>query len=384
MPLTACAGLLPSRATLASWTSRRYPRASYEIRDLALPGNMGFRGGLGRTRYQKRTSDRRICDEVSASATRGDESYQDVLWGQDSTNILRTALMKAQALESFRSLAADIRDKEPVDLLQASLLLAKHRYPMLNAGQYESVLDEWAREIDKQLEGTNRYPLVVLKAISRYLFVELGFRGNSSDYYSPDNSCLNIVIEKREGIPITLSLVYMEVARRLGINMHGVNMPSHFLLRPEGDDLRVFVDTFQDGKIIFLEDAEELLGKLWGVKVQLDPKWVERNEPLPNDRFMLRMLSNLKYAYMLSRDASSLLTILDYIKAIARTVSPEDLRDEGMCYLALQRWPEAIDTLNSYIEASPEAKDVDRVNLAIEKANMMIKSSSRTRPDNTV
>merc|ERR1711976_385671 len=113
------------------------------------------------------------------------------------------------------------------DLFKAALLIARHRYPALDERKYHDQLDDWARAVEMRLEGKERYPLVVLNTISEFLSTDLGFRGNDEAYYTPDNSCINRVMETRRGIPITLSLVYMEVARRLGVGMHGVNMPSH-------------------------------------------------------------------------------------------------------------------------------------------------------------
>ena len=116
--------------------------------------------------------------------------------------------------------------------------------------------------MQKQLPS-QRYPLRMLQAINKYLYDDLGFKGNKTEYYSPRNSFLNDVIEQRTGIPVTLSLVYLEIARRIGFKMVGIGMPGHFLIRPEFEEAGIFVDAFNRGEILFEQDCRERLAQVY-------------------------------------------------------------------------------------------------------------------------
>ena len=139
-----------------------------------------------------------------------------------------------------------------------------HRRPELSRVE-DAVeeLDELAAELEKLLPPNeeDRFPLRTLKTVSRFMFEDLGFRGNEEAFYDPRNSCLDEVLARRVGIPITLSLVYMELAKRVGLPMVGVNLPSRFMIRPVVEDMEVLVDCFNRGEILFVEDVEEMLGK---------------------------------------------------------------------------------------------------------------------------
>lgn len=284
---------------------------------------------------------------------------------------LRAAMLKMRTLEAFKEVLQALEAGEEIDMWGSVMLLAKHRYPDLDEQKYVDILDEWGEAIELRLKGRERYPMVVLKTVSAFLYKELGFTGNKLDYYHPDNSCLNRVIETRTGIPITMSLVFMELARRVGLSMHGVNLPSHFLLRPDSDELAVFVDAYDDGQIIFLEDAEEMLGKSWGVDVKLDPVWIERNEALPPMRVLTRVLFNLKNVYSLNQKPAELLTIIKYIRE-ALPDNTSEVRNEGMCLFALERYVESIDALVEYLDSAPEAEDADEVRQVIREAQSLV------------
>jgi len=309
-------------------------------------------------------------------AAPSEDDWQDApgaredLWASGGSDALRLAMQKMRALEAFKGVMADIREGRPVDLWASTMLLAKHRYPDLDEQKYSGILDEWAAAIELRLAGKERYPMVVLKTVAAFMYQDLGFKGNKVDYYHADNSCLNRVLETRTGIPITMSLVFMELARRVGLSMHGVNLPSHFLLRPASDELAVFVDAYNNGQIIFLEDAEEILGKSWGVHVKLDPVWIERNEALPPGRVLSRVLFNLKNVYSLNQQPAELLSIIQYLRHAAPD-NKKEIRDEGMCLFALERYVESIDTLAGYLEAEPGAEDANQVREVIREAQKL-------------
>ena len=132
---------------------------------------------------------------------------------------------------------------EQIDLAKAALYIAQEEYLDLDPAEYLNALDTMADDLQDQLPP-QQYPLKIIQSINRYLYDDLGFTGNVADYYDPRNSFLNEVIERRIGIPITLSLVYIEVAKRVDFPMVGVGMPGHFLIRPDFPEMETFVDAF--------------------------------------------------------------------------------------------------------------------------------------------
>ena len=140
--------------------------------------------------------------------------------------------------EKLRSL---LTGDESVPLDGAALEVAQIEYPMLHPAPWLGVLDRHAQEIDLRA-GTGADGATFLQTAHEYLFEELGFRGNQQDYYSPLNSCLNHVLDTRQGIPISLSIVYMEIARRLGREVRGVSLPGHFLMLFRQDAFAVYLD----------------------------------------------------------------------------------------------------------------------------------------------
>src|SRR4028119_1078890 len=169
----------------------------------------------------------------------------------------------------------EINQPDPqIDLAKAALYIAQAEYPDLDIAEYLNALDVMAAEVEERLP-VERYPLRIIQILNKYFYDDLGFIGNTSDYYDPRNSFLNEVIDRRTGIPITLSLVYLEVARRIEFPMVGINMPGHFLIRPEFQDVGIFVDAFNRGEILFDSDCEERLAQSYGRPVQLQPSFTE-------------------------------------------------------------------------------------------------------------
>ncbi|HEY9824551.1 MAG TPA: transglutaminase-like domain-containing protein, partial [Stenomitos sp.] len=186
-----------------------------------------------------------------------------------------------------------IQQIEPFRLAEAALYIAQEEYPELDIQAYLAKLDHMAQVVKQRLPD-ERYPLRILQVINRYLFEELGFRGNTTDYYHPCNSFLNDVIDQRVGIPITLSLIYLDIAEQVSFPMAGVNFPGHFLIRPLENDMQVFVNPFHQGELLFLEDCRERLSQIYGHPVELQPSFFEAIAPR---QFLARMLSNLKHVY---------------------------------------------------------------------------------------
>jgi regulator of sirC expression with transglutaminase-like and TPR domain len=165
-----------------------------------------------------------------------------------------------------------------IDLAKAALYLALEEYPNLEPEEYLNALDTIADEVRSRLRAQN-YPLRIIQAINSYLYGELQFAGNDADYYDPRNSFLNEVIDRRTGIPISLSLVYLEVAKRIDFPMVGIGMPGHFLIRPDFEDAGIFVDAFNGGEILFPEDCQARLSQIYGQPMELQPAFLAPVSP---------------------------------------------------------------------------------------------------------
>jgi regulator of sirC expression with transglutaminase-like and TPR domain len=241
---------------------------------------------------------------------------------------------------------------EQIDLARAALYFAQEEYPDLEPEAYLEALDTIAAAVQTQLPQT-RYPLKVIQTINHHLYQELKFSGNATDYYDPRNSYLNQVIDRRKGIPITLSLVYLEVARRIDFPMVGVGMPGHFLIRPVGEDLNVFVDPFHQGEILFPEDCQERLNQLYGSPVEFQLEFLN---PVSSRQFLARMLTNLKVIYLNRGEWSKALATIERI-LILFPEAPLEQRDRGLLYYQMGRWTEATQDLENYLVNAPSAED---------------------------
>jgi regulator of sirC expression with transglutaminase-like and TPR domain len=239
-----------------------------------------------------------------------------------------------------------------VDLERAALYIALEAYPALDMEEYVAALDTMAEEIRERLPLED-YPLRTLKTINQYLYEDLGFHGNQTDYYDPRNSFLNDVIDRRTGIPITLSLVYMSLAQRIAFPMVGIGLPGHFLMRPVQDDMEIFVDAFNGGEILFVQDCEAKLKQMFGGQLEMRSEFLE---PVSHRHFLARMLTNLKAIYTSVADVEKVLSTVERI-LILFPDAPIELRDRGYIYFRMNRWPEARQDLERYLEVQPDASD---------------------------
>lgn len=250
---------------------------------------------------------------------------------------------------------------DQISLERAALYIAMEEYPELEVEAYINGLDIMAADVLEQLPS-ELYPMKVLRAINHYLFEDLGFTGNQTEYYDPRNSFLNDVIDRRTGIPITLSLVYLAIADRIGFPMIGVNMPGHFLIRPAVDEMEVFVDTFHQGEILFPQDCEELLVKVFDRRVELRPEYIES---IDNRQFLGRLLTNLKVIYINQKEFGKALQALDRILLLFPDM-PLELRDRGVIHYRLHRYNLARQDFEHYLAIAPMAEDAQLIQEILE------------------
>ena len=246
--------------------------------------------------------------------------------------------------------------EEQIDLAKAALYIAQEEYPTLDPDEYLSALDTMADEVKERLPA-QRYPLRVIQTINKYLYDDLGFSGNTDDYYDPRNSFLNDVIERRTGIPITLSLVYLEIAKRVDFPMVGIGMPGHFLIKPDFEDAGIYVDAFNRGETLFDQDCQERLSQVYQQRVELKRSFLE---PVSNRRFLARMLMNLKLIYLNSAQLDKALAVVERILLLFPG-APMELRDRGLLYYQIGELTLASQDLQTYLVRVPNAEDAGAI-----------------------
>lgn len=245
-----------------------------------------------------------------------------------------------------------------IDLAEAALLIAAEEYPRLDMAHYTSTLDQFgdgAREYVEDAMDASDY----IGGINRLLFDELGFTGNRKYYYDPRNSFLNEVIDRRTGIPITLTLVYIEIARRVGFPMYGVGLPGHFIAAHQTSGSRVFVDPFNKGRVLGEAGCAEIVSEMSGL--ELRPEHLAPVSPRP---FLTRMLSNLLNIYTNNRDYRRAVAAIERILLI-NPASPPYVRDYGLLLAADGQPMRAIEQLTRYLSLAPEAPDTEAIRLQI-------------------
>ncbi|HEY9627380.1 MAG TPA: transglutaminase-like domain-containing protein [Coleofasciculaceae cyanobacterium] len=246
---------------------------------------------------------------------------------------------------------------DQIDLAKAALYLAQEEYPDLDVEEYLSALDAMAVEVRERLPRES-YPLRIIQTLNQYFYEDLQFQGNTDSYYDPRNSYLNDVIDRRMGIPITLSLVYLEVAGRIDFPMVGVGMPGHFLIRPIGKDMQIFVDPFHQGEVLFEQDCQERLSQTYGRPMAMRPEFLDAVSP---HYFLARILTNLKGVYLKQEDWLRAIAAIDRILLLLPHSWMEQ-RDRGLLYYQLERWAEARQDLEDYLNCAPSTvSDASRI-----------------------
>jgi regulator of sirC expression with transglutaminase-like and TPR domain len=255
-----------------------------------------------------------------------------------------------------RLLEALQQERSKVTLDIAALELATIEFPGLDLEAALFRLDNLAEQIRSQLTG-NATGLEFIKATNELLFEVLQFRGNKEDYYDPRNSCLNSVLMRRLGIPISLSVVYIEIARRLSRPVYGVGLPGHFVVAYEDADSRYWVDPFHGGRILSFADCCSLAMQTAGVDLRSNPAVLA---PVNNRQILVRMLSNLKAIYLKGEAFDKARQVLDLLIE-AMPDYPEEYRHRGLVHLRLLNHRAAKADLETYLRLEPNAPEREQV-----------------------
>lgn len=260
------------------------------------------------------------------------------------------------ATEGLKSLL--IQPEVKLDLAAAALQIASEEYPDLDVARYLVRLDCLAERAAGQL-SLSVEPDVIdsLDSINRTLYREEGFCGNAGVYYDPRNSFLNEVLDRRRGIPITLSIVYMEVGRRLGLNIRGVGLPGHFLVKCMAASGEWLIDPFFGGKTVTEAECRQRLKRLHGEEFSFQRSFLDC---VTKRQILGRLLANLKMIYLVQKDFGRALNVIDKILLIFPQAAGE-VRDRGSVSFRLQRFSAAIRDWNRYLAMKPQASDVQEV-----------------------
>ena len=249
---------------------------------------------------------------------------------------------------------------------RAALDLASIHFPNLEPEPFLERLNELASSLGDRLRNFNDGRDFVEKA-SSYLFGELGFHGNETDFFDPLNSCLNQVLERRTGIPITLAVMYMEIARRLHMPVFGIGLPRHFVLQFDDGNFAAYIDPFHGGRVITAQECFELAG----AKVA-DPILLQRATP---KQIAMRMLQNLQGVYLRAGDKQKAIATLDLLLFGAPEIGPWYKR-RGLLSLELKHYQDARRDLVQYLELEPEAADREMIQRQLQAIHLWLAQMS--------
>jgi regulator of sirC expression with transglutaminase-like and TPR domain len=274
--------------------------------------------------------------------------------------------MQPTAVEKLRDLMQ--RSEEEWNLAEAALLMAADDYPGMDVSRYLRRIDDLAADLRRRLPSNATLEDTVV-ALNEFLFDEHGFSGNTDDYYDPRNSFLNEVIDRKLGIPITLSILYMEIGRRVGLSLQGISFPGHFLVKSETDEGDIVLDPFLGGAVLSEEDLVQRLRDRFGEENAPSAPLAPLLQTAGKKEILLRVLRNLKAIYVNNQNYQKALATLDRILLIAPDRA-EEVRERGQLYERLECFGPALTDLRRYMSlnpADPEAGDLHRRIVELER-----------------
>lgn len=240
------------------------------------------------------------------------------------------------------------------NLVEKCLKLAQIlEYPDLDISKYIGMINEIGKSLKMSINKSEN-PTYKISMLNEHLFQNSGFKGDTDDYYNPKNNFLNEVLEKKSGIPITLSIIYSEVAKHIDLVIRVVGFPSHVLVKYNEE---IILDPFNQGKLLNIDDLHEILVKNYGGQVEFSPEFLDE---IPQEKILIRMVRNLKNSYVNSYGYEKAMRCANMILAL-EPESAEDVRDKGILEERFLNHGPALQLLNQYLEQNPDAEDADFV-----------------------
>lgn len=264
----------------------------------------------------------------------------------------------ALARQRFREIAG--RPDPVIDLVEASLVIALEDHPGLDIERYMDQVNEWSGSLRSRLEGSRDVERIV-DSINRLLFDEEGFHGEDEDYYDPRSALLNETLDKHAGLSITLSILYIEISRRIGvegaIDVAGVSLPGRFLVKFSGAFGQIVVDPFDGGRVLSTIELQKLLDDVYGGGVRLREHHLRAFSP---KEVLARELAQLKSAYLAQHDLTRAAASIDRLLILDANDAYE-VRDRASVAMQMHAYAAAIDCFERYLALTPHADDLVRI-----------------------
>jgi len=224
-------------------------------------------------------------------------------------------------------------------------------YPDLDISKYIQKINEIGRNLSLEISNVDN-PTYKISMLNEHLFQKYGFSGDTQDYYNPKNNFLNQVLEKKSGIPLSLSIIYSEIAKHIGLELRIVGFPSHVIVKYNEE---ILLDPFNKGKLLKLDDLEQILERSFDGQVDFYPEFLDE---ISTDKILIRMLRNLKNSYGQSFAYEKAMRCTNMILSLEPN-SPEEIRDKGILEDRFSNHDLALEFLEKYLEQFPEAEDAD-------------------------
>ncbi len=260
----------------------------------------------------------------------------------------------ALARQRFREIAG--RSEATLDLVEASLVIALEDQPSIDIDRYLQQLDRWSDSVRDRLNGSSDVERIV-ESINRLLFTEEGFHGENDDYYDPRSALLSELFERHAGLPIALSILYLELSRRMGIEAAGVALPGRFLVKFSGLFGEIVVDPFEDGRVLSAVEMQKLLDAMYGGGVKLREHHLRSYS---RKEILARELAQLKAAYLARRDLPHAAASIDRL-LILDDRDVWETRDRAALAAQMHSYELAIAWFERYLELAPHAEDRHRI-----------------------
>lgn len=275
-------------------------------------------------------------------------------------------LMARQKLAALAAL-----DEAVFPLDRAALTIGLEEYPSLDVDSCLRKIDTLAARVGV-LAGQDYSAGNMLDCLNEVLFTQEGLRGNAEEYNDPRNSFLNEVLERKLGIPVSLSVIYIEVARRVNFEVRGVAFPGHFIVKCVSNEREIFIDPFHNGRVLTVEDCQELLDRIYGGAVAVQPAFFC---PMEKKAIIARMLFNLKGLYYQKDDHHRALSVVDRILTLNPGVLSE-IRDRGLLYMQTSLFSKALADLEYYLLHAKSPEDVSFIEAHVKTLRGVVASAN--------
>jgi regulator of sirC expression with transglutaminase-like and TPR domain len=260
----------------------------------------------------------------------------------------------AVARQRFREIAG--RPEPLLDLVEASLIISLEENPRVDVERYLQQVGAWSGAVQGRLEGSTGIDRIV-ETINRILFDEEGFHGENDDYYDPRSALLSEALDRHAGLPITLSILYIEISRRVGVIAAGISLPGRFLVKLSGDFGDVYVDPFDRGRVLTTVELQRILDEMYGGGVRLREHHLRS---FSRKEILGRELAQLKAAYLAQHDLQRAAASVDRL-LILDDRDLYEIRDRATIAMQMHAYAQAIDFFERYLELKPQAEDRTRV-----------------------